>query len=144
MCNLENMETIDLTKEIDDIVNQGFKQYDIENSGAPGIHKPICFVIRQKNKLIGAVIGRIFWGAFHIKNVYTDKEYRNKGYAKKLMLRAIDYAREKECPFVFLETLDTQAPELYKKLGFKLEYRREGYSKGNAFNYMKLDIKNYS
>ena len=130
-----------LTEEIEKTIFQGFREYDIDSCGITAIEKPISFYLTdQQGKLISAVVVRLFWGVMHIKYVWTHKEHRNKGYATKLMNTALDFARKKKCPFAHLETMNFQAPNFYKKFGFKIEFKRGGYMLENSFYYMRKDL----
>lgn len=54
----------------------------------------------------------------YICNVYTNKEYRNKGIQTKLLKQVIDYAKMKKVCEIQLSTDNQVAIGIYKKLGF--------------------------
>ena len=55
-----------------------------------------------------------------VENVVTDKNYRKQGLGKKVMEKAIEFAREKNCYKVILESgaWRTEAHQFYRNLGF--------------------------
>ncbi len=55
-----------------------------------------------------------------VENVVTDKDYRKQGLGKKVMERAIEFARQKNCYKVILESASfrKEAHQFYKSLGF--------------------------
>ena len=55
-----------------------------------------------------------------IENVVTDKDHRGQGLGKKIMERAIAFARERDCYKVILESASfrKEAHQFYKNLGF--------------------------
>lgn len=53
-----------------------------------------------------------------IYNVYTDKAYRGKGYAKKLLNMLLDYLKENNVEEIMIKYTSEGKP-LYEKLGFK-------------------------
>jgi GNAT superfamily N-acetyltransferase len=53
----------------------------------------------------------------HVMDVYTVKEFRGQGIAKAILLRIIDYAKEKKAKRVVLNTLGADK-RIYEKLGF--------------------------
>ena len=73
-----------------------------------------CFVaiIPNLTRLGGAIC--------FVENVVTDKNYRKQGLGKKVMEKAIEFAREKNCYKVILEsgTWRTEAHQFYRNLGF--------------------------
>lgn len=55
-----------------------------------------------------------------VENVVTDKDYRKQGFGKKVMEMAIEFARQKNCYKVILESASfrKEAHQFYKSLGF--------------------------
>lgn len=55
-----------------------------------------------------------------IENVVTDNEYRRQGIGKRVMLNAIEYARENNCYKVVLlsSAKRTESHRFYESLGF--------------------------
>ena len=55
-----------------------------------------------------------------VENVVTDKNFRKQGLGKKVMEKAIEFAREKNCYKVILESgaWRTEAHQFYRNLGF--------------------------
>ncbi|MBP5465474.1 MAG: GNAT family N-acetyltransferase [Treponema sp.] len=78
---------------------------------------------------------RLGSSACFVENVVTDKDHRRQGFGKKIMERAIAFARERDCYKVILESASfrKEAHQFYRNMGF------DGDSK-KAF-IMKL--KNY-
>lgn len=130
-----------LTEEIKKIIHNGFDEYSEEHTGISGIGSPICFYITDEHEsIVSVIVIKMFWGAIHIKSLWTDKNHREKGYASKLMQAVFEYAKENNIPFAFLETMNFQAPEFYKKFGFKIEFERTGYPQNTSFIYMRKDF----
>ena len=130
-----------LDNNLKKIIYDGFEEYSIEKIGESGIEDPISFYIEDSfGNIISAVVCNVFHGSLHIKYVWTHKDHRNKGYAINLMKEAFDFAIEREFPFAFVETMNYQAPAFYQKLGFEIEFIREGYSHSSSFYYMRKDF----
>ncbi len=53
----------------------------------------------------------------HLMNVYTSKEYRRQGIARKMVLALIDEAKGRGCTEMSLDATDEGVP-LYRSLGF--------------------------
>jgi ribosomal protein S18 acetylase RimI-like enzyme len=131
-----------LTSELKEQVNKIFTEQAIESTGGDDlVEDSIAFEMHEKDgKFIGCIVVRMFWGQLHIKNLVVDKKYRGYGYGKKLMEIALEYGKKQGCNFSFVETMSFQAPEFYQNLGFKLELKRDGYSRGTSFCYLKRDL----
>ncbi len=126
-----------LTQELKEHIYEFFNKQCIATVGINGYTEdPISFEIRNGNILIGCVVVQIFWGQLHIKYLIVQEKYRKQGIATKLMKHIFDYAKSRSCHLVFVETMSFQAPEFYKKLGFKVEMKREGYDKNTSFYYL--------
>ena len=73
-----------------------------------------CFCIIIPN------LTRIGSSACFVENVVTDKDYRGQGLGRKVMERAIAFARERDCYKVILESASfrKEAHQFYRNLGF--------------------------
>ena len=130
-----------LTPELKKRIYEGFEEHALEQKGVSKKEDPVSFCIQDsKGELMSAVVCRMFWGAMHIKYVWTNKAYRGKGYASLLMQKAFDFAKERKCPFAFVETMNFQAPDFYKKLGFEVELVRNGFAEESSFYYMRKNF----
>ncbi len=130
--------TPDLEKEI----LQEFIQHSLETIGFDGFQKDYTsFEMRDENQeLIGACTVKLFFGNLHIKVLIVKKKYRGQGFGTHLINYALQYAKEKSCSFAFIESMSFQAPEFYKKLGFEVELKRDGYAGGTSFYYLRKDL----
>lgn len=127
-----------VSDQLRQVIHAGFKDHAIENCGSSELGEQISFDIRSpEGETIAAITVQVFWGSLHIRNLWTHKNHRNKGYASELMQEAFAFARDNNCLFVFVETMSFQAPDFYKKHGFETEFVRNGHSKGTSFHYMK-------
>ena len=61
-----------------------------------------------------------------VENVVTDSEYRGQGLGRKVMEKAIDFARENDCYKVILQSASfrKEAHQFYKNLGFDGESKK--------------------
>lgn len=135
-----NIHSQPLTPELKKRFDAGFSRHSIATTGYDEKHEPISFVAMEGDTYAGAIAVEIFWGALHIKFLFVEEPFRGRGLATQLMEHGLTYGYEKECPFAFVETMSFQALEFYQKLGFELEYTRDGYSHGTAFHYLKKTL----
>jgi len=52
--------------------------------------------------------------------IWVQEDYRKQGFGRRLLEEAEKISREKNCSFVQLNTFSFQAPEFYKKHGYKV------------------------
>lgn len=130
-----------LTTELKKHIYEAFSKHSIQSTGVDGLaEEPISFKMHEGQKFVGCVVVQMFWGQLHIKYLLVEEPYRGKGYAQVLMNQALEYGKKRECTFAFVETLSSQAPEFYKKCGFKVEMIRHGYDRDVSFYYMKREL----
>lgn len=114
--------------------------------------KDFSYVINQEEKKIGYIFARRVGTLAYIGPLGVLKEYRNNGYAKKMINHVIEQLKISGCNIIGLETIPENGENiaLYLKLGFKLAYPTIMFSKeiGNSKHtsnskevVSKLDIK---
>ena len=70
-------------------------------------------------------------------------EFQKSGIGKKLILRALDFCKDKRYPKVYLWTFEGlhAARHLYEKFGFELSEQREGEQWGTRVTEQKFILK---
>jgi GNAT superfamily N-acetyltransferase len=98
----------------------------------------VSFVIRDDHdEIVGGVVGETFWHHLHIDFLWVAEDYRKEGYGVKLIERIEDYAKAKGCYLAVLDTFSFQAPDFYKKLGYREFGVLEGFPKGSHQHFME-------
>ncbi len=64
-----------------------------------------------------SILGR---GWCHIDILWVDEKYRKQGLESKLLEAAETEARARSCHSVHVDTMSWQAPDFYKKHGYKI------------------------
>jgi ribosomal protein S18 acetylase RimI-like enzyme len=102
--------------------------------------EPYGFYVKDGDKVLGGVQGYLIYGALYVQLLWVAKKLRNQGYGKKLMSEAEKFAKEKNYNMITLETLDFQALDFYKKLGFKVDFKRDGFFNNSTCYYLRKTI----
>ncbi|HAZ15197.1 MAG: hypothetical protein A2Y28_04440 [Chlamydiae bacterium GWC2_50_10] len=119
---------------------QGISEDACEKEGMPPI-EPFAFLIRDDERnLIAGVAGAQFFGSLYIDQLWVDKTERTEGLGSDLMKRCEEFAREKNCSFITLNTMDFQALSFYQKLGFFVEFQSRGYTHGSICFYLRKNL----
>lgn len=87
--------------------------------GLPVSHVPFGLLAYEKRKLIGSIVGKIFFNWLHVDLIWVQDEYRRQGVGRQLMTLAQDKAREMQLSGIEVWTQSWQAPEFYRKLGYE-------------------------
>ena len=89
--------------------------------------EPFGFFVKEAGVVLAGCNGFIYYGCMYIDQLWVAAELRGQGYGRQLMLKAEELAREKKCAMITLTTMDWEALGFYQKLGYVIEYKREGY-----------------
>jgi len=96
--------------------------------------KLLALFLRDKD---GAAVGGIYgwtWGATcYVRYLFVPAEMRKQRHGSDLMHAVEAEARARGCRQIVLQTHDFQAPEFYRRLGFEITGRVEGYPHGHQY-----------
>lgn len=85
--------------------------------------------------VLGGVTGFTYYGCLYVDLLWVKEELQHQGLGTTLMQKAEKIACERHCSFATLNTMDWEALPFYQKLGYEIEFIREGYEK-NSKKYM--------
>lgn len=123
-----------------DILVQGLAQYAAEKKGMPPIERFGFFAV-DKNKMVQAgCYGVIYYGCLYTDLLWVAPHLRGKGYGKRLLKAAEDLGKRKGCSMATINTMDWEALDLYKKLGYTLELTRLGYINDSTLYFLRKPL----
>ncbi|MBH3404019.1 GNAT family N-acetyltransferase [Pseudomonas glycinae] len=94
------------------------RAHNIAKAG-PSLYEPVALLVRDDNDaILGGLYGHTFYRWLFIELLAVPEEGRGQGIGSKLMQMVEEFAREKDCVGIWLDTFDFQAPGFYKKLGY--------------------------
>lgn len=94
------------------------RAYNIAKAG-PSLYEPVALLVRDDNDaILGGLYGHTFYRWLFIELLAVPEKGRGQGIGSKLMNMVEEFAREKDCVGIWLDTFDFQAPGFYKKLGY--------------------------
>lgn len=121
----------DIPPEFEEHLYKGISDNAFQKKGLSPM-EPFCIMLKdQKQTVLGGLTGVIFYGSLYVDSLWIDKTIRNQDWGTKLMLEAEKIGKEKGVKFINLNTMDWEALPFYQKLGFSIEFIREGYE-GNS------------
>ncbi|HAT8893443.1 TPA: GNAT family N-acetyltransferase [Legionella pneumophila] len=123
------------------VLTNGIKSYAKQERGFESLDFFACFIRDADNKIVGGCSGGTLYGGLHIDNLWVSEQIRHQGWGTKLMHAALKYGQEKSCAFATVNTMDWEAIEFYKKLGFKLEFERHGFQKNSVFYFLRKELQ---
>ncbi len=136
--HLEHYTTI--PKECEEILHREISDNAFQAKGLPPIRQFSIFIKDQKQNILGGTCGTIFYGSLYVDSLWVDKTLRHRGWGTKLMHEAEKVGRKYGASFVTLNTMDWEALPFYQKLGYSIEFTREGYEKDSKMFMLRKNL----
>lgn len=138
MFKIEEAKTLE---EVDFITSK--IKYCNESHGAKK-DRDFSFVVKDENNkdIVSGIVGCIFFHIAYIDYIWTNKEYRKKGLATKLLKKVEKLAEKNNCKYIMLKAMDYQTPDFYKKQGFDMVFELEGHEDDCKLYTFVKKIKN--
>jgi ribosomal protein S18 acetylase RimI-like enzyme len=118
-----------IPSEYEGLLFKGISDYAFEQKNLPSIQPFSIFIKDQNQNVLGGVSGVTFYGSLYIDSLWIDKTIRNQGLGTKLMREAETIGKQRGASFVTVNTMDWEGLPFYQKLGYSIEFVREGYDK---------------
>jgi ribosomal protein S18 acetylase RimI-like enzyme len=116
----------------------------MENAQKIKAQKPVeffAFFLRDENGQIqGGCNCEICHGLLFIGQLWVTETLRGQGYGTRLMQAAEKYAIDAGCSFLAVNTMDWEALNFYKKLGYYVEFERHGFAKDSVMYLLRKDL----
>ena len=92
-------------------------------------------------KLQGGLVGYISWGWLFVNVFWLDEQARGRGAGARCIAAAEAEAERRGCHGVWLNTASFQAPDFYRKQGYKQLTRLAGYPPGHDYFWFYKKLK---
>jgi ribosomal protein S18 acetylase RimI-like enzyme len=129
-----------IPKEYEEVLYQGISEGAFQAKELSPIRPFSIFIKDQKEQVLGGASGTLFYGSLYVDSLWVDKTLRHQGWGKKLMYEAEKIGRENGALFATLNTMDWEALPFYQKLGYSIEFTREGYEKNSKMFMLRKNL----
>ena len=99
------------------------------------------FIKDQNEHVVGGLTGVTFYGSLYIDMLWVDQALRGQGWGTKLMHEAERVGKERGALFITLNTMDWEALPFYEKMGFAIEFTRNGYEKDSKMFLLRKNLQ---
>ena len=122
----------DNEKKMDTLSRKMWHEFNLKR-GYNWNEKTYKFLVRESAKIVGFVSFKINGGTAYLLQLIVSKKSRKKGIGEILLKKVEDFARNKKCHVVYLDTSDRhkEALEFYKKQHYKIVAKL----KNNKFHF---------
>lgn len=139
--NTEHFRIIDKIEEQDRAdIYAGLLEYNLERLEDKNPRELGIFLEDSEGKKTAGLIGETHGNWLMIKFLWVDTLLRGQNIGSRLLNQAEDTAKERGCKFVFLDTFSFQAPDFYKKLGYKEIFILENYPLTGKRHYFTKNL----
>lgn len=94
----------------------------------------------SKHNICGGVTGTIIYGSVYVDMLWIKANLRHQGWGTKLMQEVEKITKESGCSFITLHTMDWEALPFYQKIGYTLEFTREGYENESKMFMLRKNL----
>lgn len=102
------------------LISDGLDQFNINASGMAD-RRPLAVLVKdpQTNKTIGGVTGRTSLGLLFLEVFFLPEALRGSGLGSRILQLAEEEGKRRGCRTAVLYTISFQAPDFYKKHGWR-------------------------
>jgi GNAT superfamily N-acetyltransferase len=119
-----------------DVIGPAISAYNSQQAGDDNARR-VCYVVRGPGEeIVGGVIGVVYWDWFSIDLMWVREDLRGRGFGHQLLALAEDEARERGARHAHLDTFSFQAPEFYKKHGYRVFGELRDFPAGHQRYYL--------
>ena len=130
---LENKESLK-AQEIGDLI-RAYNRSKREEAESEPLN---LYVEDEKGNLMAGLVAETFGNWLEIEYLFVREELRGQGIGSKLLRRAEDEAKKRNCRFAFVNTYQFQAPDFYISHGYKEVLTLQDYPyTGQRYYYQK-------
>lgn len=111
--------------------------HNIAQTGQSAWHPVGFFLKNTRGEWVGGLIGDLWGGWLHVRILWVDAAARSQGNGSRLLKAAEDYAVQRGCLAVTLETHSFQARPFYEKRGYDVFATLEDYPPGHSKFFLR-------
>ena len=129
----------DKIKEQDeDTIFQGLLEYNLARIEDKNPKDLGVYLQDEKGEMLAGLIGNTHGNWLTVKFLLVSEKLRGQSIGSQVLRKAEETAKERGCKYAFLDTFSFQAPEFYKKYGYKEQFTLEEYPvKGKRYYFTK-------
>jgi len=99
-------------------------------------YRPLAITLREGDEIVGALTGETYWGWLFIDALWVSEKLRGKNMGKSLVDKAESEARKRGVRNVYLNSFSFQAPDFYRKLGYREFGKLADFPKGHTRHWL--------
>ncbi len=122
------------------IIGRGISTYNKQQAGEQKFQR-LCFVLQAPDQTIaGGVIGELYWDWLYVDLLWVKDELRGRGYGHRLLTVFEQEARRRGAKNAYLDTFSFQAPDFYKRHGYRVFGELENFPPGHQRYFLTKQL----
>src|SRR5262249_112555 len=105
---------------VEGVIEEGLAHFNEERAGYRDARPLAVLAVRgEEERIVGGLLGRTSMGLLFIDLVYLPPDLRGAGVGSRVLAMGEDEARGRKWSGAVLYTITFQAPDFYKRLGYR-------------------------
>lgn len=114
-------------KQDKDFIIEGLLEYNLPRLEDKNPKDLGVYVMDDTGSKAAGLIGHTHGNWLFVKYLWVSEKLRKNKVGSKVLIEAEQIAKKRGCKYVFLDTFSFQAPEFYKKCGYKEVFVLENF-----------------
>ena len=98
------------------------------------------YIEDEHGEIMAGLVAETFGNWLEIEYLFVKEDLRGQGIGSQLLQRAESEAKMRNCRFAFVNTYQFQAPDFYKRHGYKEVLRLQDYPYTGQRHYYQKDL----
>lgn len=124
----------------DSYVRNRLSYFNASKTGRSDFYPCKIFLKSGKDEILGGVLGYVWSDWLFVEILWVDGALRGKGHATRLMDAVEDYACQRNCHSVYLDTHSWQARPFYERRGYELFATLDDFPPGHQKFFLKKKL----
>ena len=112
------------------VVDAGLERHNHAAAPLDAVRELAAFATDDAGTVVGGAVGRTWGRCCELLQLWVATEHRSSGVGSRLLREFEARARTRGCSIFYLSTLSFQAPDFYRKHGYTVLARIDGYPDG--------------
>ena len=131
--------TDEIRKQDEETVWQGLLEYNLARIKKKKTKQLGIYLRDEEGCVLAGLIGSTHGNWLFVKYLWVSERLRRQDIGSRILSKAEETAKERGCKYAFLDTFSFQAPEFYKKHGYKQVFALEEYPiTGKRYYFTKM------
>ena len=122
------------------VLLDGLYQYNVEQTGRDDGQWLSIFIREEADQIVAGLHGWTWGGWMRISFLWVSPQERRRGRGRQLLVMAEAEARKRRCSNATLSTFSFQAPDFYRKFGYRIVATIEGIPEGHRQHTMVKNL----